>query len=205
MVAKVLDSQLAARLIAERQAQGTDKYDEVWDGVYVISPLADDEHQKLTGFFQTVLSILWQFTGRGEVRPGINLTDRPENWTKSYRVPDVAVFLPEGAGVCHGSFWTGGPDFAVEIVSEGEDATAKFEFYGRLKTRELLLVHRDPWKLELYEAAENFMHLVQTAEVNRPGLYSQAVELTFLLKGETAESESIELVIEHADGRTWSI
>ena len=36
-----------ARLIRERRECGGDRYDEVWDGVYVMSPLADNVHQEL--------------------------------------------------------------------------------------------------------------------------------------------------------------
>ena len=42
----VSDPELKERLLAERRASGGDRYDEVWDGVYVMSPLADDEHQR---------------------------------------------------------------------------------------------------------------------------------------------------------------
>ena len=36
-----------ASLIRDRRESGGDRYDEVWDGVYVMSPLADNEHQQL--------------------------------------------------------------------------------------------------------------------------------------------------------------
>ena len=36
-----------AHLIRELRECGGDRYDEVWDGVYVMSPLADNEHQQL--------------------------------------------------------------------------------------------------------------------------------------------------------------
>ncbi len=200
--AKILDPALAKQLIAERQSLGLDKYDEVWDGVYVMSPLADDEHQRIATFISGVLSVLIQWTRRGEVRQGINLSDRPHDWTKSFRVPDVAVFFPTGEGVCHGSFWTGGPDFAVEIVSEGEDPYAKFEFYGRLRTRELLLVHRDPWRLELFESHANSLRLIQSADPEQSGVSSAAVNLIFRLQN---EGKAIQLQLEHADGRIWSL
>ena len=35
------------RLIRQRRRCGGDRYDEVWDGVYVMAPLADNEHQSL--------------------------------------------------------------------------------------------------------------------------------------------------------------
>ena len=33
--------------LRERQKRGIDKYDEVWDGVYVMPPLANNPHQDL--------------------------------------------------------------------------------------------------------------------------------------------------------------
>lgn len=202
MAATILDPELEDRLIAERRAAGLDRFDEVWDGVYMMCPWPHDDHQEIVGFLQTVLGMLFQLTGHGEVRPGINLSDRPEDWTKNFRVPDVAVFFKTGTGVCHGAFWTGGPDFAVEIVSEGEDPEAKFGFYGGLGTRELLLVHRDPWRLELYAPEPGGMRLLQSADVNQPGILSKSVDLTFSLRG---SEEDPQLVVEHPDGRNWTL
>lgn len=202
MAATILDPRLEEQLIAERRAAGIDQFDEVWDGVYVMAPWPNDEHQKIVGFLQTVLGTLIQLTGRGEVRPGINLTDRPEDCTKNFRVPDVIVFLKNGRGVCHGAFWTGRPDFAVEIVSDGEDPEAKFEFYGRLGTRELLLIHRDPGKLELYGPLPAGMQLLQSAEANQPGVSSAGLDLTFSLRG---DDDDLEFVVRHGDGRSWTL
>ena len=38
----ILDRQLSAALIRERQRNRSDRYDEVWDGVYLMSPLANN-------------------------------------------------------------------------------------------------------------------------------------------------------------------
>jgi hypothetical protein len=35
------------RLVRQRRDSGADRFDEVWDGVYVMAPLADNEHQSL--------------------------------------------------------------------------------------------------------------------------------------------------------------
>ena len=42
-----IDPMELARLLRDRRECGGDRYDEVWDGVYVMSPLADNEHQQL--------------------------------------------------------------------------------------------------------------------------------------------------------------
>ena len=43
----VNDENFANELIAQRQASGADRYDEVWEGVYMMSPIANNEHQAL--------------------------------------------------------------------------------------------------------------------------------------------------------------
>jgi hypothetical protein len=43
----VMDPKIEEELLANRRAWGGDKFDEVWDGVYVVSPLANNEHMAL--------------------------------------------------------------------------------------------------------------------------------------------------------------
>ena len=57
MVALVTDPQLEAALIASRRESGADKFDEVWEGVYVMSPLANNEHQSIVSQLTTVLNV----------------------------------------------------------------------------------------------------------------------------------------------------
>lgn len=97
MVARVLDIYLEEQLIRERRVLGINVFDEVWDGVYVIPPVRDDEHQKIVGFLTTLLWPMFQEPGRGKVRTGICLSDSPGNWMHNFRIPDVVVFLTRGA------------------------------------------------------------------------------------------------------------
>ena len=53
----VLDERVAERLLAERRAWGGDHHDEVWDGVYMMSPLPNNEHQLLVALLTSVLQI----------------------------------------------------------------------------------------------------------------------------------------------------
>jgi Uma2 family endonuclease len=94
------------------------------------------------------------------ILPGANLTDQVEDWTKNYRCPDVVVFLPGNPAVDRETHWLGGPDFAIEVVSPGDRSRKKFPFYERVGVRELLLVERRPWRLELYRASEGKLELV---------------------------------------------
>src|SRR5208282_4404695 len=47
MATLIADPLVEERLIAERRARGADRKDEVWDGVYVIMPDPNVEHQRL--------------------------------------------------------------------------------------------------------------------------------------------------------------
>ena len=106
----LLDVQLEQRLQAERAASGADRYDEVWDGVYVMNPMPNDEHQHLVNCFASIFQEVIGWPGLGDVRPGVNVSDRVEKWHENYRVPDVAVFLKSGAARNCEEFWYGGPD-----------------------------------------------------------------------------------------------
>lgn len=156
----IVDPRISARLIEERRARGANHFDEVWQGVYVMAPAPNDEHQDLTGGFTEVLRIAVDRRGLGKTRPGINLTSFPDEWEIDYRVPDVAVFLKDAPAVCHGTFWSGPPDFLVEIVSPWDKTSEKLAFYSKVGTRELLVVNRDPWQLNLYRRQGDVLSLV---------------------------------------------
>jgi hypothetical protein len=49
MTALIADPGFAERIIAERRARGRDRKDEVWEGVYVIMPDPNVDHQLLVG------------------------------------------------------------------------------------------------------------------------------------------------------------
>ena len=79
MVAMITDPLLVEQLIAKRREIGADRYDEVWEEVYVMSPLANNEHQDLVGQLTTVLEISIGWDGLGKVFPGTNITDRRDD------------------------------------------------------------------------------------------------------------------------------
>ena len=97
-----------------------------------------------------------------------------------------------------------GPDFAVEILSEGDLARKKLDFYAKVGTREVLIIDRDSWALELYRLLDGKLELVgiSTSE-NGEVLTSQVLPLTFrLVPGEgrpTIELARID------GGQTWRI
>jgi Uma2 family endonuclease len=177
-----------ARLIRERRECGGDRYDEVWDGVYVMSPLADNEHQELGFLLSRAIHSGVGSDERVRVFPGCNVSDRPRRWKKNYRCPDVAVFLPGNPAQDRGTHWFGGPDFAVEILSPYDRSREKFGFYAKVGVRELMLVARRPWSLELHRRVGKDFELVGESDPSpdSPLLFSEVLNLGFrLIPGDT--------------------
>ncbi|MCY2965522.1 MAG: Uma2 family endonuclease [Planctomycetota bacterium] len=133
-----------------RSISGADRYDEVWEGVRIVTPMPNHEHQVLVGRLTRILDEIVSDRNLGCVVPGVYISDRIENWQSNYRIPDVAVFLHTTESMNYDTFWFGGPDFAIEVTSPEEDAHDKLAFYGKVGTRELLVVERRPWRLELF-------------------------------------------------------
>ncbi|MCA9265706.1 MAG: Uma2 family endonuclease [Planctomycetales bacterium] len=168
MATIIRDPILEERILAERAERGGDRYDEVWDGVYIMPPMPNDEHQMLVGRFTRILDEIVGDAALGHVRPGVNVSDRVNGWQQNYRVPDVAVFLNDTRAVNYAAFWHGGPDLAIEILSPGDQARDKLEFYAQVKTREVLVVDRAPWQIELYRLKGGRMDLIGTSTLSHP-------------------------------------
>jgi Uma2 family endonuclease len=138
---------LAEDLIRTRQKRGIDKYDEVWDGVYVMPPLANNPHQKLVGFLTPIYHEV--VPQGGQVFPGANVSDRRKTWKENFRCPDLVVVLPGGRAVDCGTHWYGGPDFLTEIQRPGDETEEKIPFYASIKVRELLIIEHDTRQVRL--------------------------------------------------------
>lgn len=150
MALMVLDRAIEARLKAEREANDLDRYDEVWEGVYMMAPLANNEHQNLQGSLVAVLRVALGLESDIQVQAGANVSDRESGWLENYRIPDVVVVFPGGRARDCDTHWCGGPDFCADIRSPGDRSRDKLDFYAGIGVRELLLVNRDPWSLELF-------------------------------------------------------
>jgi Uma2 family endonuclease len=138
----VTDSDRADDMIQERKRLGLDRYDEVWDGVYVMPSMPTNVHQKIVDDLGDILSEVVKRSGLGEKYPGANVSDRR-------RIPDIVVVLKNSHAVDCGTHFMGGPDFLVEIQSPGDDTEDKIPFYGEIGVRELLILHRDRRTLRL--------------------------------------------------------
>ena len=98
---------------------------------------------------------------------------------------------------------SGGPDLAVEIVSPGEDPHEKLDFYARINTRELLIVDRNPWSLELYQLHSGQLQLAGRCDAAMPAVLASGVlPLTFQLQPGTGRPR---IAVTHtATGQTWT-
>jgi Uma2 family endonuclease len=201
MPAFIADPDVEKRLRAERRAAGSDKYDEVWDGVYVVMPLPDIEHQRIVSLINSFLVLTVDAVGLGQSFPGINVSDRRRHWKKNYREPDVAVFLNGNPAEDCGTHWLGGPNLAIEIISPHDRSREKFEFYAQVGVEELILIDREPWRLELYRRRGDKFEAISVSTPDDPQpLKIETAPLTFrLLPGQPRPQ--IELT--HDDGRRW--
>ena len=145
----VRDGELLDLIIQERKRRGTDLYDEVWEGMYVMPSMPNGDHQKLVDDLGDVLSEVVKRGGLGEKYPGLNISDRRKNWKQNYRIPDIVVVLNNSRAVNCGTHFFGGPEFLVEIESPGDDTEEKVPFYSKIGVRELLIIHRDKHTLRL--------------------------------------------------------
>lgn len=164
----ILDPDDQQRIIRRRQVTGADRYDEVWNGVYVMSPIADNEHQHLVTMLTSGLLHALGDDGVTRVYAGVNVSDQEVSWERNYRCPDVAVFLPGNPAQDRITHYLGGPDFAVEIVSRYDRSRKKYRFYSSVGVRELLLVDRSPWSLELVRNHNGRWELVGKSTLDDP-------------------------------------
>jgi Uma2 family endonuclease len=204
MVMLVAEPHLEEQLRLQRQESGADRFDEVWEGVYFVSPIPNIEHQLLVGRLCTIFQLVVDAADGGMVLPGVNVSDREDAWTHNYRGPDVAVVLKTNPGKNCGTHWYGGPDLLVEIVSQNDRSREKLAFYSLLGVRELLIVDRDPWGLELYrlEAGE-----LRSVGYSNPESSTQLQSIVLPLNFRLVPGDARPVIeVTHHDGRqAWRI
>ncbi len=203
MPSLIVPQQTLKRWIRRRRESGLDRYDEVWDGVYVMSPLANFEHQGLATRLAAAFINALPVNAKRRISAGANVSDRAEGWTKNYRVPDVVIYLPDNPAIFHEAYAQGGPDFAVEVISKGDRSREKFDFYAKVGVRELLVVDRFPWRLELYRSTgSEWIDAGSLALGDSGRIVSEVLPLSFRLV-EAASGPEIEMT-HSIDGRVWT-
>lgn len=199
----ILDPTLAHEFRESRKTRQLDRWDEVWDGVLVVPAVPNNEHQDIVMDLCHAFRSIVDRDGGDRVHPGANVSDRDRDWMQNYRIPDAVVYLASNPALDRNSHWVGGPDLAVEIVSPGEDPHEKLDFYAGINTRELLIVDRNPWSLELYQLASGQLQLAGRSDLSDPAVLASGVlPLTFQLQPATPRPR---IVVAHIPtGQTWT-
>ena len=117
-------------LIERRQALGQDRYDEVWEGVYHMTPGPSGPHAYLLHRLGILLDP--HATRAGLVGAiGFNLGSGPDD----YRVPDSGYLREIPRDV-----WLSTAAIVVEIVSPGDETYEKFAFHEAHGVEEIIVV-----------------------------------------------------------------
>jgi Uma2 family endonuclease len=174
MAVMVLDPGFAKAVLSLKSSERQERLrEEVWEGVTFIMPEADNPHDGIAIFGQNADYVL-HFR--------VNISDRQRDWTKNYRTPDMALFSAHGPEIDCDTFWLGGPLVALEVISPDDRSREKLEFYAKVGTREVVIMDRDPWQLELYRLHQGKLKL---AGAIKPGdgkkLVSGVVPLEYQL------------------------
>ncbi len=169
-----------------------------------MTPLPNNEHQEIVSRLIFVFESVVGVPGLGRVTPGVNLAEPTGDWEQNYRCPDVAVFLRDTVAEDCGTFWRGAADFLVEIASPGDRSHDKLGFYEKIGVRELLLVNRDPWGLELYRTREREMTLVGRSNLaSGETLASNVLPLSFQV---VSAGPRPKIKVTHLPtGRQWTV
>lgn len=184
MAVLVLDPDLESHLKAVRRENDSGGHDEVWDGLHVMAPLPNDDHQDIQASFLAMLREAMGWNSPAKIRAGVNVSDRHKDWQYNYRDPDVVVYLPGNSAKNWGTHWEGGPDFLIEIISRFDRSREKLPFYANVGVREVLIIDHDPWGLELYVASKKAgasMRLAGKTKIKGAPLASSVLPLTLAL------------------------
>lgn len=199
----VSEPHLAASIQAERAGDEASFRDEVWDGVYVVSPIANNEHQWLLMQLGVVFYSVIDAARGDRLYGGIIVSDRAEGWQQNYRIPDLALVLRGNTARDLDTHLCGGPDLVVEVLSPGDLARQKLTFYAKIGVREVLVIDRGPWSLELYRLEGGDLSLVGRSDEQAPvELPSRVLPLSFRL---VATVDRARVEVRRADGTTWTI
>jgi Uma2 family endonuclease len=204
MATLVLDPTTEERIRAERAASGGDRFDEVWDGVYTMSPLADNEHQDIQARLLSAIQAAVGWSSPSKIQAGVNVSDREDEWEHNYRCPDLVVFKPNTKAKDCGTHWLGGPDFAVEITSPYDRSREKLDFYAKVGVLELMIVDRQKWAIELYRLTGDKLVLDQSCRVDAGvRLVSNVLGLTFTLVA--GQPRPLIEVASKDEGQSWLV
>ena len=119
-------------MIARRKELGLDRFDEVWNGEYHMSPGPSGPHALIDSALIVLLAPYAQAAGLLSTT-AFNLGDPTD-----FRVPDGGYHRSAPSGV-----WVQTAAIVVEIVSPDDETYAKFDFYAARGVEEILVVDPD--------------------------------------------------------------
>jgi len=116
-------------MIARRHSLGQDRFDEVWNGEYHMSPGPTGPHAMVDSELAALLYPLAKAAGL-YATTAFNLGDGPDD----FRVPDGGYHrsIPTGT-------WIATAAIVVEIVSPDDETYAKFDFYAAHSVEEIIV------------------------------------------------------------------
>ena len=133
------DSRVADEFIADRRARGQDTYDEVWEGVYHVTPAGTAVHAHVQALVVALLVEHARVIGEYAAGP-CNIGSGGKD---NYRVPDAALF----AGAPVEQLYLPTARLVAEVRSPKDSTYAKRAFYAQHGVEELLVI--DPLAAEL--------------------------------------------------------
>ncbi len=78
MATLIMDRHFAECLRQQRVAAGSDRWDEVWEGTYMMTPLPNNEHQQIVNRLAAIFEETVGWSDESFVLPGTNVSDRDQ-------------------------------------------------------------------------------------------------------------------------------
>jgi Uma2 family endonuclease len=147
--------------LAWRKTTGIHRWDEVWDGVWYMTPAPTFEHQRIIDEMIIFLKPHLRARGRGLLVARINVLQHAQGW-KNYRIPDLTFVATGREHILHeDGVRAAGPDAVIEIRSPGDDTYEKLSFYAAIGTREVVIVDRETKQVEIRRLAGDDLAMTQ--------------------------------------------
>ncbi len=165
--------------LAARHLNGTDRWDEMWEGVLHMPPMPGPLHQDLASGIEGWLRKHWLPTTTGRVYREVNVA-RSGGWPHDYRIPDLVLLDASRSGQVREAHIEGAPLVVIEIRSPGDETDEKLDFYAQIGVPEVWIVDRDSRKPEVWRLrGKNY----RAIEVDAAGwLVSQATNVALRVR-----------------------
>ncbi len=125
--------------LAQRHALGQDRFDEVWEGEYHVSPGPSGRHAQIDDELGWLLRPLATRAGL------VGATACNIGSPTDFRVPDRAYFRRDGDET-----WNPTAAIVVEVASPGDASRRKLAFYHRVGVEEVLIVEPERRSVEWF-------------------------------------------------------